>query len=374
VFNVEADGGQRRVSRVALEGDRVLILTLPGKALSSLGSLSVNYQPLDLSLGAGYLANSDSSPISSLSVAVTAFTTSVTLVGNSATNVLDEREGADQLVGANGDDLYIVDDEVVELLDEGVDTVFSMVSYALPANVERIVLSGWEGLSAFGNELNNIIQGNNGPNLLDGGLGEDLLIGGRGNDSCYINSAADRIVESGLESDHDVVLASVSWVLGSKLEELRLQGVQTIDGIGNERNNLIFGNSSSNMLDGGPGGVDQLTGLEGSDVFRFSTRPAKMTKTYADRITDFTVSQGDTIALRRSAFNISPSSQVSLASVKGDDYVIASSATGALFVYDRLDGALYWNENGSASGFGAGGVVAILNSIPELSSAVIKLY
>ncbi|MBN3781602.1 calcium-binding protein [Burkholderia sp. Ac-20345] len=65
------------------------------------------------------------------------------IVGNSADNILDGVTGADTMIGGKGNDTYYVDnvgDRVVELADEGIDTVQSKISYTLGDHVENLNL------------------------------------------------------------------------------------------------------------------------------------------------------------------------------------------------------------------------------------------
>src|SRR3989475_3836058 len=91
--------------------------------------------------------------------------------------------GAGDFSGGPGDDTYYVDNPkeiVVELQNQGTDTVYSATSYTLPDNVEN--LRWWspfnfssDGLLVFkGNASDNILEG---PMVLDGGAGNDTLIG-----------------------------------------------------------------------------------------------------------------------------------------------------------------------------------------------------
>jgi len=110
----------------------------------------------------------------------------------------DGGNDANLMTGGAGNDTYIVrrgdgdgvsrsgaaEDRVIELLNEGADTVESHVySYALTANVENLVLAGAFALKGFGNGLNNVLVGNDRDNLLQGGEGNDELYGGAGRDN-----------------------------------------------------------------------------------------------------------------------------------------------------------------------------------------------
>src|SRR2546426_4431479 len=89
--------------------------------------------------------------------------------------------GGGDFSGGPGDDTYYVDNPneiVVELPNQGTDTVYSSTSYTLPDNVEN--LRWWspfdsDGLLVFkGNASDNILEG---PMVLDGSAGNDTLIG-----------------------------------------------------------------------------------------------------------------------------------------------------------------------------------------------------
>ena len=88
--------------------------------------------------------------------------------------------GNSVLVGGSGNDAYVVDsaaDTVVEDQNRGLDSVQSFVSYTLPDHVENLSLSG-DGLTATGNELDNVLRGTR-DSVLDGRGGNDTLIDGQ---------------------------------------------------------------------------------------------------------------------------------------------------------------------------------------------------
>jgi len=108
-------------------------------------------------------------------------------MGTDVNDTLGGPSGADTLVGGKGDDLYSVGDGdiVVELPNEGNDTITTLLDYALPENVENLIFSlNSPAVLGIGNELDNVILGapdhggGDGDNILDGGEGNDVLIGG----------------------------------------------------------------------------------------------------------------------------------------------------------------------------------------------------
>ena len=96
--------------------------------------------------------------------------------GIGGNDLLDGQGGGDLMAGGLGDDTYFVDnagDVVFEQINEGVDQIYSAITYILPDDVENLTLTGSAGLSGIGNTLNNVLTGNSGNNILDGGEGAD---------------------------------------------------------------------------------------------------------------------------------------------------------------------------------------------------------
>ena len=312
------------------------------------------------------------------------------LTGNNGNNILDGGVGNDILAGGRGNDTYIVDsiyDSIVENINEGIEIIQSSVNWTLGANLENLTLIGSGNLSGTGNELNNTIIGNSGNNVLDGGsgvdildggsgndtliggLGNDVMKGGSGNDTYYVNSTGDSIVDTiGI----DTVSSSISWTLGSNLENLTLTGTDALTGIGNSLKNTIIGNAGNNVLDGF-GDKDILTGGAGADTFRFSTRPSFGALT-ADHIFDFKGSEGDLLQISKSAFGLASNATASLTTVSSASALTTALGSTSAFVYDSSNGNLYWNQNGNRSGFGTGGIFAVLDNKSALTSSNISLF
>jgi Ca2+-binding RTX toxin-like protein len=120
------------------------------------------------------------------------------LNGGAGNDRLNGGAGDDKMVGGTGDDTYRVDsakDAVIELANQGKDTVDSVISHALSANVENLnLLAGAGDINGTGNTLNNVIFGNDGKNRLDGGAGNDAIDGEAGNDTLIGGAGNDTLI------------------------------------------------------------------------------------------------------------------------------------------------------------------------------------
>lgn len=214
------------------------------------------------------------------------------LLGGAGNDVLNGLEGDDQLRDGNGDnivasgtntfnggvgnDTYFVEiatDNVVELANEGYDSVWASLNYTLTANVERLFLNGFTAnLNGTGNGLDNYLVGNLGNNTLNGLVGADIMRGDQGNDTYVVDNLGDRAFEStnglvsGVAGGVDLVQSSVSFRLTAFVENLTLTGALAINGTGNDLGNVITGNGAANIIDGKQG-ADLMLGGAGNDVY-----------------------------------------------------------------------------------------------------------
>jgi serralysin len=112
-----------------------------------------------------------------------------------------------------------------------------------------------------------VLSGDGGDDLLDGGTGADAMSGGNGNDIYVVDNVADSVSETSAAGGVDRVESSVSFTLGTNLENLVLTGNADSNGTGNSQNNQLTGNSGNNVLDG-KAGLDTFAGGSGNDTYR----------------------------------------------------------------------------------------------------------
>ena len=226
------------------------------------------------------------------------------LRGLGGNDTLNGKAGADTMFGGAGDDTYYVDnagdtasEQTVNGVDDGgTDRVSSSVTFTLSNWIETLSLSGTASIDGTGNDQANTLTGNSGDNvlrglggndsingaaghdtlyggdgndILNGGADGDALFGGNGNDTYYIDNLGDTASEQAVlgtdDGGTDRVSSTVSFTLGSFIENLVLTGSGDIGGTGNDLANAITGNAGANSLYG-LGGNDVLNGGSGADT------------------------------------------------------------------------------------------------------------
>jgi Ca2+-binding RTX toxin-like protein len=162
------------------------------------------------------------------------------------------------LIGGSGNDHYYIDDgsqQIYETAGNGTDAVYSLASFALPAEVENLFLRGNEDLNGHGNAGANGLYGNSGDNSLRGRAGDDRILGYGGEDILR-GQAGNDTMDGGEDDD---------WLDGGQGDDI-LRG-----GNGHDQ---LEGRAGKDELDGGDGDDhlsggrqnDTLTGGDGDDV------------------------------------------------------------------------------------------------------------
>jgi hypothetical protein len=346
------------------------------------------FASVDYALGAGQEVESltTDNNFGTASVNLTGNEFSQAIYGNEGVNIINGGGGtaADTLVGFGGNDWYFVNhagDRIIEGPDQGAtDRVFAHVSYVLNSGAAVEIIStdnnsGTAAINLTGNELAQVIYGNEGANTINGGGGSaaDTLVGFGGNDWYYVSHTADRVLEA-VGGGNDRVLTSVDYKLGAGQEIEILSttnntGTNSFHLWGNELNNTIYGNAGANVLYGGAGN-DTLVGMGGNDNFVFDTTLNAATN--VDTISGYTPVTGaaaeiDHIYLARGIFANAGTAGATLAA--GAFY----SAAGAAGGHDADDRIIYNTSNGWLSydddGNGAHAAVhfATISGAPALS-------
>lgn len=183
-----------------------------------------------------------------------------------------------EMTGTAGNDTFAVDniqDTVVEALNQGTDTIQSLVSYALPDNVENLTLTSYFHVDGSGNLLDNVIVGNSGNNNLVGsvndywGGGNDTLQGGLGDDTYVVIANTDQVIEApneGIDSvTHigDANRGGWNYALPDHVENLTVGSAMWVFA-GQPRN--FFGNALNNIIKGDPDWLNYIDGGAGADI------------------------------------------------------------------------------------------------------------
>lgn len=220
------------------------------------------------------------------------------LSGSTRADVLIGGGGNDRIAGGSGIDTASYADAGAAVK---VNLGLSGAQDTLAAGIDT--LSGIENLtgSAFADRL----VGSAGANRIDGGGGADVMSGGLGDDTYLVDNAGDAARESA-SGGVDTVIATLTWTLGTNLENLTLAGTRAINANGNSLANTLVGNDAPNVLAGnggddwlsGEGSADVLVGNAGADRFHFTSGDfGGLTPTTCDTIMDFTRADGDRIDL-----------------------------------------------------------------------------
>ena len=270
------DGGAGADSMTGGGGNDTYIVDSEGDTVTELanGGTDIVYSKVSLSLGANVenLLLTGTAAINGTGNAEANI-----LLGNSADNRLLGGDGNDILVGGAGNDYLDGGSGTDTVSFEGTTTSLSIdLSTALGTITTSLgtdTLVSIEGI--IGGSGNDVLKGDAGANYLDGGLGNDTLTGGAGDDIYGVDSTLDIVTElAGGGSDE--VRASISYTLGSTLENLTLVGFDAINGTGNSLDNVITGNSGNNLLIGGAGN-DRLDGGAGLDIASYADVTTNLT-------------------------------------------------------------------------------------------------
>lgn len=265
------------------------------------------------------------------------------LLGGAGNDTLAGNAGIDVLDGGDGIDLVLLGD-----LPTGatIDLTTNRVTYKnllgediseTILNFERATGSAFDD-TLIGNAENNLLDGEDGNDSLFGGAGNDMLVGGLGEDTIDGGLGIDSVNLSDLS-----IAAVVNLVQGDVTYSDGSQDIiRNIENVfGTQANDQIIGDAENNRLDGGFGD-DVLTGGAGADVFAFSRPEAGN-----DVITDFSLLQGDKIAVSARGFDTTLVGGV----LPSERFTVGSSASTATqqFIYNSTTGVLFFDADGSGT-------------------------
>ena len=198
----------------------------------------------------------------------TGSSTAITIGANSGADTLAAGSGVATLVGGPGNDTFVVNnvsDVVQDTSTTATNTLLSSVSYTLPTDVNRLILTGTAALMGTANSANDTLTANTGADTLVSGSAVDSLVGGTGADLFVINNGAD-IVTVGSTHGVDTIQSSVSYTASANVANLTLIGTAAIAGTGNSLAGTLSANNANDTLIAGSG-IDTLVGGTGTDLF-----------------------------------------------------------------------------------------------------------
>ncbi|WP_141699891.1 cadherin-like domain-containing protein, partial [Nostoc sp. KVJ20] len=316
------------------------------------------------------------------------------LLGGNGNDTIAGNGGNDTISGGNGNDTFVF------RLGDGNDTIADFTGTGIGSNPSADVISQLDTLQFIGSGLTarNLQLTQNGDNLeltfLDAASTKVTLQNFQLEDLDNLPTTGNILFDgqTSVTDSFDVFNAnSTQTNLFNKNTVTFLNDLNNnVAGFNNSNdvingqggNDIINGNSGDDLLRGGSGddiliggegndtlvggrGNDILIGGVGADFFLYNSNAVGI-----DAIADFNSSEGDKIVLDKTTFS-------AIASAPGtgfsntNDFQITSSAAAstAKIVYDSVSGQLFYNQNGSAAGFGSGGLFATLTGAPTLTAS-----
>ena len=242
--------------------------------------------------------------------------------------------GEQSVAGGAGDDVYFVGADpmnsvgdfsgIIEIENDGNDSVYTSLNYQLPDNIENLFAKvNYDRLELTGNESDNRIVGGasaekiygmGGNDVLEGQNGDDTIEGGSGNDYIDAGSGEDTI-EGG--EDDDIIFAlggddnidggdgndTVSYMgignmtivdlsdkdgdnvvlKNSNGETVETDSVYHVENIiGSSAGDILTGDEKDNVIEGGSGN-DVIDGKEGSDTASYVNATERVIVNLASR-------------------------------------------------------------------------------------------
>ncbi|MEH1863540.1 MAG: calcium-binding protein, partial [Nostoc sp.] len=331
------------------------------------------------------------------------------LLGGNGSDTIAGGDGNDTIIGGNGNDLLLGgngNDTFVLGLGDGNDTIADFTGTGIGSNPSATVISQLDTLQFIGSGLTarNLQLTQNANNL-------ELTFSDAASTKVTLQNFQlenlDNLPANGSRPSVGNILFDGQTSITDSFDVFNANSTQTnlfnkntvtflndlnnnVAGFNNSNdvingqggNDIINGNSGDDLLRGGSGddiligeegndtlvggrGNDVLIGGLGADLFVYSSNADFVS---VDLIVDFQSSKGDKIVLDQTTFSTITSAAGTGFSNITDFQITSSAATStAKIVYDPINGELFYNQNGSAAGFGSGGLFATLTGSPTLT-------
>jgi Ca2+-binding RTX toxin-like protein len=234
-----------------------------------------------------------------------------TLLGGDGTDILIGGLGTDILNGGTGDDLVDYTDAAAGFVNvdlskgtasgDGSDTLIS-IEDVIGSDGADIIIGSTAGNELTGGLGNDKLYGGGGSDILfagtgddtvDAGDGDDIIIGGdgAGNDKYIGGAGTDTVKYTSATAaiTVDLVKGTATSAAGKDAAKI---GTDTLSGIENviagNYNDIVKGNTGSNVLNGGLGSDSLYGGVDKvKDVFDFNTITESKVGTTRDKVYDF---------------------------------------------------------------------------------------
>ncbi|BBD69449.1 hemolysin-type calcium-binding region [Nostoc commune NIES-4072] len=254
--------------------------------------------------------------------------------------------GNDTIDGGKGDDLlfYYGARGAITSTFNATNNISSIT-----VGTNRVSYKNIERLYIRGTEYDDLIVGSNGNDMIDGGSsGNDTIDGGTGDDllsyNFYKNDNREGITSTfNATTNIGSITVGTNRVSYKNIERLDIRGTQYDDLIvGSNGDDTLNGSNGNDILIGGKGN-DSLIGGSGTDTFAFNSFNQGI-----DRLDDFKATN-ELIQVTADGFG----GGLSIGSLKTSQFTIGTSATAIAqrFIYDNDTGGLFFDQDGSASGF-----------------------
>ncbi|MEQ1528189.1 MAG: hypothetical protein ABL925_02655 [Methylococcales bacterium] len=214
-----------------------------------------------------------------------------------------------------------------------------------------------------GSEKDDRLQGTPGNDVLEGLAGKDIIDGGEGIDTASYEHAPKKVTVNLARNNASGgggkdKLTSIENVVGSAYADTLMGNGSDNSLSGLAGNDKLVGSLGRDTLIGGPG-ADLLTGGKGADTFRFDSLATG--RANADKIMDFSRTQGDLISLDAAVFS-------------NQNFVTVNKLTlaknGERLIYEKATGRLYYDADGAGSG-AAAQLLATLANKPALDNSAL---